>query len=143
MLAMDHVHVFHKVRALSDTAETEEMSNTRRQSSVREILHKIVQPGLVPLRFIGYFPHSFSNNYEISSNFCSVPFFWSLFILLVLLSGTSILYRQQGEIMKAVDASTIIERFCKLMLAWTFMLAASTLGLKGLLSIKATKKFWG
>lgn len=120
----------------------ENMKNEK-QDSVQKLLYKTFKPALGILRLIGYFPHSISKHYEVTNCFCSVPFFWSLFVLFILLLGNMQLYLKQDWMFKTGEATTTAtERFCKVLLAWTFMLAASTLGAKGLLSIKATKKFW-
>lgn len=115
---------------------------TGEEDSLKKLLHKAARPALLAMRVIGYMPNSISHQYEVTSRFCSIPFLWSVIVLAILLTGASQLYENQRLLFKNKFITSTMDKVCRLMVAWTFTLSSCGFGIKALLSMNATKKFW-
>ena len=114
-----------------------------KQNSVPQLLYGTARPALLLMRLAGYLPHPITKHYEVTNNFCSIPFFWSLIVLIILPIGAVQLYDRQDTFLKRGETlTTPTDKFCRLMIVWTLMLSTFGFAVKAFLCRKATKEFW-
>ena len=119
------------------------MTETLRKP-MRQSLYEMAKPSLMILRLIGYFPFTINRDFELTCNYFSLPFIWSLFLIIVVMtkacffyltSGSTALYRRSTELDK-------VEAFCQNLLAITALAVSLVCMGKGLLASKSAAIFW-
>jgi len=113
--------------------------------SLKEIRHSMcvmIRPPTRVMAIAGYFPHLFTEDYQLSTRFCCFPVIWSLYILVTTIGkviGFSLL---RSTLFPHLQSLSSTEQFCNQLLFFTLYSTSCFLKVKAIMKRKEMASFW-